>query len=190
MKTHLCFVRHGETDWNIEGRIQGTIDNPLNEIGIIQAKRLGTYLKNNEPRWDVIISSPLSRAMATACIIQIEIGDIPLHIEEGFMERQFGDAEGVIITKQLFEDIVDEKINGLESSTAIQDRVYNATIKISKKFEGKNILIVAHSHVIKALLSKLDTSYSFKTTIKNLSLNTFILDNDTLQIEAINQIYI
>lgn len=55
--TTICLVRHGQTDWNALGKLQGQTDIPLNELGKIQARQCGEFLSKND--WDVIISSPL-----------------------------------------------------------------------------------------------------------------------------------
>lgn len=190
MKTEICFIRHGETAWNQEGRIQGTIDNPLNQDGINDAKKVASYLKERDPHWHIILSSPLSRAKETANYIQKEL-ELPEVLEESdLIERQFGKAEGVIITKELYQNIMSENIEGLEPGSQIQERVHRATLAIANRYPGQRVLVVAHSHVIKALISRLDARYSFQTPIKNVSLTTFIYDNETLSIQEINQVVI
>lgn len=90
--TKICFIRHGETDWNIAGRLQGRTDIPLNESGIKQAQACGASLLQNE--WDLMITSPLLRAKETGQIIQQKL-NIPLYEKESFIEVAFGDAEGL-----------------------------------------------------------------------------------------------
>ena len=65
--TKLCLVRHGETDWNSLGILQGRKDIPLNDTGILQAEECRELLKSTN--WDVFITSPLKRTMETAEII-------------------------------------------------------------------------------------------------------------------------
>ena len=89
--TSLYLVRHGETDWNAQRRIQGSTDIPLNATGRAQAATTGRLLARRE--WDGIYSSPLSRAFETASIIATEIGlDRPSTIDE-IVERNYGAAE-------------------------------------------------------------------------------------------------
>ena len=97
---HIYFVRHGETDWNKEGRGQGWRGNhPLNNTGKIQAKKTGIYLheyQQNNTKFDHIIASPLSRAKETAHIIAKEIGFNPENIEydDNLKERNNGKFYG------------------------------------------------------------------------------------------------
>ena len=187
MKTHICFIRHGQTEWNNQTRIQGTINNPLNEYGIYQAKTLGKYLKANNNNWDLIVTSPLKRAQETAKIINSELNNnIPLIVIDDFIEREFGKAEGEIITNELFDNILRDQIIDMESSSALQNRIYHATLKLAQENPNKNILVVAHSHVIKGLLTKLDKKYTFRSQILNSALNFFTVENGEVVIEDIN----
>lgn len=85
------FLRHGQTDWNVEGRIQGHTDTPLNPTGIAQAHSAAIKLAG-EPITR-IISSPLVRALKTAAITAETI-KLPVHIDSLLMERTFGSIEG------------------------------------------------------------------------------------------------
>lgn len=64
MTTDIVLIRHGETDWNVERRYQGSSDTALNELGMEQARALAEEMRGEE--WDVVISSPLKRVMSTA----------------------------------------------------------------------------------------------------------------------------
>src|SRR5690554_970725 len=95
--TLLYLVRHGETDWNFEHRIQGATDIPLNDTGRQQARRTGRLLASR--KWDAIVASPLSRAFDTASIIAEEIGLPAPTALAGIVERNYGDAEGLTGTE-------------------------------------------------------------------------------------------
>ena len=91
-------VRHGQTDWNRAGKIQGTTDIPLNETGRQQAEQLATVLKERsgypaKTRIDAVYASPLARAFQTAEILAKE-GKLPLRRLTGLRERDFGCWEG------------------------------------------------------------------------------------------------
>ena len=70
-QTRICFVRHGETDWNVEKRMQGHTDIPLNAHGVMQADRLAKALLKTRQHFDCIYSSDLERAFHTAKTIAI-----------------------------------------------------------------------------------------------------------------------
>jgi broad specificity phosphatase PhoE len=89
----LFLFRHGETDWNREGRLQGHTDTPLNATGLLQAQALSQTLRPH--RLDAIVSSDLLRAWMTAQIVA-EALEIPLISEPGLREAQIGAAEGLL----------------------------------------------------------------------------------------------
>lgn len=86
--TAIILIRHGETDWNIEGRYQGQADPPLNSRGILQAKQLAKELQNSA--LEILYTSPLQRAKQTARILSDELG-IPEINEPRLMEIHQGD---------------------------------------------------------------------------------------------------
>src|SRR5690625_726702 len=92
VRTRLILVRHGQTAYNREARLQGQIDIPLNVTGRRQAAVLAATVAENPP--DMIISSPLSRAYDTARIVG-EASGLDVHIDEAFLERGFGEWEGL-----------------------------------------------------------------------------------------------
>jgi uncharacterized phosphatase len=91
MKTTFYLVRHGETSWNAEGKIQGRSDIPLGDIGREQAKKLGEKLTS--VHFDAIYTSPLQRAVETAEIIG-NILSLPVQIQKELRERNSGNLEG------------------------------------------------------------------------------------------------
>ncbi len=187
MKTTFCLIRHGQTAVNNLKKIQGRKDNLLNDTGRNQALQTGLYLKNNDSNWDYIYSSPLSRAYETACIIKDSISFFNDVIKDSsFIERDFGDAEGMPITDEIFSYILRDDVPNLEKSFEIQKRVVDGILKLCKKHPGKRILIVAHSHTIKALLTHLDKNRTFLDPLFNCSMSYFIEENGTLKIDKVN----
>jgi broad specificity phosphatase PhoE len=89
----VFLFRHGETDWNREGRLQGHTDVPLNAAGIDQARLLGEKLRPH--RLETVVSSDLARALATAKIIADALG-IPIVTDRGLRETNVGAAEGLL----------------------------------------------------------------------------------------------
>ena len=104
----LLLTRHGQTDWNVAGKIQGITDIELNETGVKQAEATREKLLNQNI--DVIISSPLKRARKTAEIIKGE-RNIPLIIDNGLKERCFGKLEGKTREEFDFDEIWNYKLN-------------------------------------------------------------------------------
>jgi probable phosphoglycerate mutase len=92
MECLLFLFRHGETDWNRDGRLQGHTDTPLNATGLGQAQALVERLRPH--RLDAVISSDLARAWTTGQIVAEGLG-IPLIGEPGLREAQIGEAEGL-----------------------------------------------------------------------------------------------
>src|SRR5690242_255965 len=94
----LVFVRHGETDWNVEGRLQGQRDIPLNANGRTQAKRNGEVIRDRMPEAATFdfISSPLSRTRETMEILRAAMGLFPAtyEIDARLLEITFGELEG------------------------------------------------------------------------------------------------
>lgn len=188
MNTTICFIRHGQTNVNKSKRIQGRKDYQLNDLGREQAKLTGEYLKKNDSNWDYIISSPLSRAFETANIIKniIEFKDDVIKNVD-FIERDFGKAEDQPITEEIFKYILNDTVEGLEKSFELQKRVSDGVLKLHKLYPGKKILIVAHSHTIKGLLTSFDKNRTFTDPLFNCSMSYFTInENDEIIINKVN----
>jgi uncharacterized phosphatase len=149
--TKICMIRHGETDWNAAGRIQGSTDIPLNQKGMEQAGRCRDALKAGD--WDVIITSPLIRAKQTAAIINETLG-LELIEMADFAERFFGDAEGMTLEERLAL-YPNREYPNQEDRLAFSKRVVEGIHKINENFEGKRVLLVAHGAVIHQILTDL-----------------------------------
>jgi len=164
----LAFIRHGQTDWNLEQRLQGATDIPLNDTGREQARDAVARLAGTD--WEVIVSSPLSRARETASIIAeglgIELG--PAYDE--LRERDYGDGEGATA-----EDIAakwpDKQYPGLESLESVAARGRAALDRIDAEYGDRNTLIVCHGTIIRYTLASL-AGREFDQ-IKNGSVATF-----------------
>lgn len=91
--TKILLVRHGETDWNLTGRFQGRSDVPLNQKGEEQAKALALALERESLA--AIYCSPLARAKETAHLIKAYHPSVPLYEEEGLVEMNLGEFEGI-----------------------------------------------------------------------------------------------
>ncbi|MEK9907489.1 MAG: histidine phosphatase family protein, partial [Aquiluna sp.] len=96
-ETTLGLFRHGQTDWNIDLRLQGTADIPMNAVGIEQVERAAEKIA--EEHWDLVLSSPLGRARHSAELIAQRLGIDEVAIEEQLMERAFGIGEGMLYSE-------------------------------------------------------------------------------------------
>lgn len=147
----LYIVRHGKTDWNIKGLLQGSADIEVNEEGIAQAKELAKNI--NIDQIDICICSPLKRTRKTADIL---VGDKKEIIYDDLLiERGFGNYEGKKIDFALIASQWDYKLNDSSNNIeSIQDCLLRANIflnKIKEKYPNKSLLIVSHGSFIKAL---------------------------------------
>lgn len=92
--TNFLFLRHGQTDWNLEGRFQGLADTALNATGLEQAASAANLLAGQNI--DRIVSSPLIRALKTAAIVSERVA-VPIDIDTQLSERGFGRLEGLVV---------------------------------------------------------------------------------------------
>lgn len=90
----ITLLRHGESEGNSSGVLQGQSDYPLTPLGVEQAKRLALFWKSNQVKYDLIISSPLLRASQTAEIIASSL-KVPLEFDPDWKERNFGQLQGI-----------------------------------------------------------------------------------------------
>jgi isoleucyl-tRNA synthetase/bisphosphoglycerate-dependent phosphoglycerate mutase len=156
----LTLVRHGETDWNKLNKIKGHEDIPLNEKGKEEAQKLAQQLKNK--KYDVVISSDLSRASETAEIIAKELGIPHEHKLEILRERNIGSWTGRLMKDVLDEHpaIADEAYtvmlhhivpDGAESVNSMFDRARKVCDFISDRYVGKKVIAVGHNGINRAI---------------------------------------
>ena len=146
MYMSLYFVRHGQTDWNQQGKLQGRSDIPLNAIGIQQAKDTSRLLK--DVSIEKIFCSPLTRAMQTAAILQ-EVTKCDIVYDDRLKDRCFGDLEGKkmnTITTYLW-DFQALPCPHAEAMDAFFQRVQEFLKEITTDLRTHDYLIVAHGGV-------------------------------------------
>lgn len=182
--THICLIRHGETDWNVLGKLQGRTDTVLNDRGIMQAQQCTKHLK--EMNWDVIITSPLLRAKQTAMILNEEI-KVPLLEMEAFMERSFGDVEGMTAQKRM-SAFPDRIYPNQEDTHSLNHRVMNGIEEINQRYGQSKVILVAHGAVISTILANLSSGEigSGKTNLINGSLSNIHFSEDKWFINEFN----
>lgn len=149
----ILLMRHGETIWNQEGRLQGQCDIPLGENGIKQIRRIGNYLASTGESIDLILSSPLQRACKSAEIIAEAIGYPKKQIAacDLFLERAFGECEGLIYEEALTK-YPDGNYPGMETLDELYARAAKAIRYCEEQFPDTTLLITSHGAFIKAVL--------------------------------------
>ncbi len=145
--TTLLLARHGETDWNVEGRWQGWADAPLNDNGRAQARELAEQLRSTP--FDAVYSSDLKRAHETAEIVAAP-HDVPVIADAGLREIDVGSWSG-LTRAELQEQFPDGTRPDGETREQHSARVHEAVERIARANLGRRILIVTHGGTMRAL---------------------------------------
>ena len=168
----LLLTRHGQTDWNVAGKVQGITDIELNETGKKQAEATGEKLLDYNI--DIIISSPLKRAKKTAEIIRGN-RNIPILLDEGLMERGFGEFEGKTREEFDFDEIWNYKLNkqyeNAESIGELFERVQKFLNKVQEEYKDKTVLLVTHGGVIVSIRATLEGIPEEMEVLKGLGID-------------------
>lgn len=148
-ETIVGLLRHGQTDWNIDFRLQGVTDIPLNSTGIAQARAAAKAVPQGY--WNFVASSPLTRAVDTAQIIAEQISIPELVIEPLLLERSFGDAEGMTHAewKAKYPDGLPP---GGESLEVLRMRAIQLLEHLLAQYRGTKVLAVSHGALIRKLV--------------------------------------
>lgn len=178
--TRIIAIRHGETLWNVDTRIQGHRDIPLNDRGRWQATQVARALAG-EPI-AAVYASDLLRAHATGAAIA-EAAGAPLHAEPDLRERSFGELEGRTFAE--IEAALPEQARrwrqrdphfapeGGESLTLLRARIAEVTARLAARHVGEQIVLVAHGGV-------LDVLYRLATGQELQAPRTWLLQNAAL----------
>lgn len=150
--TTFALIRHGQTDWNAERRLQGSTDIPLNDVGRRQARDAAGALAGTE--WDAIVSSPLGRAAETADLIAAGLGLAVARRVRELTERSFGPAEGLQDGPELDALRIPGGFRGAESEEAAADRGLAALEALAEEFRGGRVLVVTHGSLLRVSLSR------------------------------------
>lgn len=155
----LTLIRHGITDWNAAGRIQGQSDVPLSDLGREQARQLASYVSAVQGV-DVVVASPLQRAVETA---RIAFPQIPLLTDPRLQELDFGAFEGTTTTaneadprwQAWMKDPFELPAPDGESYRQLRARVEVWLAEAVTAFDQQHVVAVSHSGTIQMLLSAL-----------------------------------
>ncbi|MCI9540384.1 MAG: histidine phosphatase family protein [Lachnospiraceae bacterium] len=172
---NLYLIRHGQTDWNIEKKMQGTEDIPLNNTGKEQAAFCAKALSSIS--FEAIYTSPLSRAIETAEIISSYVCHPPVRIEPNLKERDFGEISGLTYQEfhQAFPDYPNTLPCGMELYHDLSARIYRAVETCAKNHPHSSILLVSHGAAINSFLYTVSGGIcgSGITTLKNVCISHF-----------------
>lgn len=176
----ICIIRHGQTNWNVKGIIQGQQDIELNETGIKQAQE--KIKEFNKYNFDLIISSTLKRARKTAEILNRE-KNIEIIYDDRLRERYFGDYEGTPANfneDPIYNLKTNIKENNIETAQEIYNRVSGLLDEIKEKYKDKKVLLVTHggtTRAIEAYFNGLNNDIMPPETIKNCEIREYEYNN-------------
>jgi probable phosphoglycerate mutase len=196
--TNILLIRHGETAWNAERRLQGHLDIPLNGEGERQARLLAAALALEQI--DLLVSSDLGRARQTAQAVAALRG-MPLQIEPGLRERCYGGFEGLLYTeieqrfpaefaawqaRDIDAALPDGKNRG-ETFRQFYARATDAILGLASKHPGRTLALVAHGGVLECAYRMagklpLETPRDFK--VYNASINRFRVEDGQLVLDS------
>lgn len=175
----LYLVRHGQTDWNVEKRLQGHVDIPLNHQGLLEAKSVAEELQDQT--FDAIYSSPLQRAFNIAQIInQKHQNEIQIHAD--LKETTYGSMEGAFVAdyhRVCKDRLVNyqhmnnqdrshfKPVPDAESYFEVFNRVKPLIQQMIKKHAGRQILVVTHGGLMRSLFAMLTEIDVLKLQIQN-----------------------
>ena len=194
MTTRFIVVRHGETQWNVEHRIQGHGDSPLTERGLAQADAIGARLV--EEAFDALVASDLRRTMQTAERIARRTGHAIVP-DARLRERNFGDGEGLTYAQidQRFpgafsrtrEMDPDYLVPGGETRRQFHQRVMLAFEALAREHDGRRITVVAHGGVLAAIyrvIHDIPVAHPHTIPISNAAYNAITFEADAWSLEA------
>ena len=149
----IIVIRHGQTDWNVEEKLQGVTDIPLNSEGIRQAEIAREIINNID--FDMIICSTLKRTIQTTKIISKD-KNVPIKYDERITERNYGILEGLktdeINFDEYFEYYKNKPCKDGESIQVFFDRIYKFLDDVKENYKDYNkILLVTHGDVVRAI---------------------------------------
>jgi broad specificity phosphatase PhoE len=182
-KTVVGLLRHGQTDWNIDFRLQGVTDVALNETGIEQARLAASALNLND--WDFIASSPLSRARDTADIVASRLNIPEVAVLPLLLERSFGEVEGM-----LYEDWKAHYPDGIAPGGETEEQLHARTLllldELLETYRGTRVLAISHGALIRKVVNLLSQGEFplFNQRIANASLSIIVHEDSSWRLES------
>lgn len=148
-----AFIRHGQTDWNLQNRLQGQVDIPLNTTGVQQLHETAVGLVGQQ--WQRVVSSPLSRARHSAEIIAAKLMLPEPDVVPGLLEKDYGDAEGRSLEGLTQAEKLQLIGNVGEADAAVAARGIAALQELYQQHGKENLLLVSHGSFIRLTLNAL-----------------------------------
>lgn len=198
MKTRFIVVRHGETRWNVEQRVQGHGDSPLTDRGLAQADAIGARLAGES--FESLVASDLGRARQTAERIARRTGHA-LELDPRLRERNFGEGEGLTYadidrlhpgafsrTRTMNADYV---VPGGESRRQFHERIVAAFAALAREHAGRRIAVVAHGGVLTTLyrmIHGIPVEAPHTVPIANAAYNAIAFEAGAWSIEAWDEV--
>jgi len=191
----VMLLRHGETDWNREGRVMGRNPVELNERGRAQVAAQARFAQTIRP--DLIVTSPLVRARQTAELMAAELGDVEIVEEESIAEVRYGRWEGMVY-HELIEDPyyaeyrkspIEHPTPGGETIPQVQARGVEAVSRLLRAHPDRRLMFVSHGDIIRTVLCHfmgLDLTFFHRLRIDNASLSTVQVSGKFAELKFLN----
>jgi probable phosphoglycerate mutase len=193
--TRFIVVRHGETRWNLEARIQGHGDSPLTDLGRVQAEAVARRLASES--FDVLVSSDLGRALQTAQCIAALTGHV-VRSDARFRERNFGSVEGLgyaelherfpgAYSRHLQDTDPDFRVPEAETRREFYARIGASFEALAREEPGRRLAVVCHGGVLAALyrhVHRIPAAEIHSISIPNAAYNCVARDAAGWTIEA------
>lgn len=196
MSGSIIIVRHGRTEFNAAGRLQGRTDNPLDDVGLAQAEAVATYLAPELLSDTLIVCSPLLRARQTATAIAKGVG-ASLEIDERWIELDYGSYEGLRqaevpanVWREWRADSDFAAPQG-ESLNQVQERVAQACDDLAQRLDGRTAVVVSHVSPIKSAVAwalGVDVSVGWKTQLVTASITRISVSANGAALTSFNEV--
>lgn len=196
MSGSIIIVRHGRTEFNATGRLQGRTDNPLDEVGLAQAEAVAAYLQPELLSDTLFVCSPLLRARQTATAIVDRVGSF-FDIDERWIELDYGSYEGLRqaevpanVWREWRSDSDFAAPQG-ESLNQVQERVAQACDDLAQRLDGRTAVVVSHVSPIKSAVAwalGVDVSVGWKTQLVTASITRISVSANGAALTSFNEV--
>lgn len=183
---YLYLMRHGETLFNVQHKIQGWCDSPLTQNGINQAKKAGEYFKSHHIHFDHAYTSTSERCSDTLELMT----SMPYQRLKGLKENFYGELEGE--SERLNRHLSPKDCEtfylqyGGESSNEVRDRMYQTLLEIMQKEDHHSVLAVSHSGACFNFLRAIqDPMEELKKGFGNCAIFVYEFENDTFKLKEV-----